>query len=235
MRPHLILHNAVSLDGRLLEWEMVDMALYYRLIGAFDEQATLVGSDTALYGAAHEGVVEDPPDILSVDPAPKENRPLLVVPDSRGRVRVWRWMLSQDYWSAGVALCSATTPEAYLEYLERSRVDRIVAGDDHVDLVAALTILADRYGIERVRCDSGGTLNGVLLRLGLVSEVSLLVAPVLMGDDCSQPFYRGPAAMPARGWVEMRLKAREQLDGDRLWLRYELTSRPQDLRTTARS
>ena len=235
MRPHLILHNAVSLDGRLLEWEMVDMALYYGLVGAFDEQATLVGTDTVLFGAAHEGVVEDPPDIVSVDSTSEDSRPLLVVPDSRGRVRVWRWMLSQSYWRAGVALCSATTPEDHLEYLERSRVDRIVAGDDHVDLVEALTALADRYGIERVRVDSGGTLNGVLLRLRLVAEVSLLVAPVLMGDDCSQPFYRGPATVPVRGHPEMRLVSVEQLDGDHLWLRYELTSQCQDRRNLARS
>jgi 2,5-diamino-6-(ribosylamino)-4(3H)-pyrimidinone 5'-phosphate reductase len=30
--------------------------------------------------------------------------------------------------------------------------------------------------------DSGGTLNNILLAQGLISEISLLVAPVLVGD-----------------------------------------------------
>jgi len=222
MRPHVTLHNAVSLDGRLLEWGMVDMGLYYGLIGAFDEQATLAGADTMAFGAAHEGVVEDDPGAIPVEPVQGDARPLLVVPDSRGRVRIWRWMLSQPYWRAGVALCSAATPEAHLDYLERVGVDRITAGDDHVDLVAALDVLRGRYGIERVRADSGGTLNGALLRLGLVDEVSLLVAPVLLGDDRSLPFYRAPGFPVTQSSTSLKLVQQERLEGDHLWLRYEV-------------
>ena len=33
-----------------------------------------------------------------------------------------------------------------------------------------------------MRVDSGGALNGALLRAGLVDEISLLVHPVLVGD-----------------------------------------------------
>ena len=194
MLPRVTLHNAVSLDGRLLEWGMVDFAMSYGLIGAFAEQATLAGSETLCAGAAHEGVSADGEDDVAPAPTPGDSRPLLVVPDSRGRVRVWRWMLAQPYWRAGVALCSASTPREHLKYLERSNVDVITSGADRVDLTAALTELRERYGIERLRADSGGTLNGVLLRLGLVSEVSLLVASVLMGDDRSRPFYRAPGA-----------------------------------------
>jgi 2,5-diamino-6-(ribosylamino)-4(3H)-pyrimidinone 5'-phosphate reductase len=222
MRPHVTVHNAVSLDGRLLEWEMVDMGLYYGLIGVFDEQATLAGADTMAFGAAHEGVVEDDPDASRVEPVQGDARPLLVVPDSRGRVRIWRWMLSQSYWRAGVALCSDATPETHLDYLERVGVDRITAGDDHVDLAASLEILRDRYGIERVRADSGGTLNGVLLRLGLVDAVSLLVAPVLMGDDRSLPFYRAPGFPVTHSSTSLKLVQQERLEGDHLWLRYEV-------------
>ncbi len=200
------------------------MAVYYGLVGVFKEQATLAGADTVLSGATHEGVAADSSEIVTTGAVPAHDRPLLVIPDSRGRVRVWRWMLSQPYWKAGVALCSATTPEEYLEYVEGSGVDRIIAGDDHVNLVEALAIFAGRYGVERIRVDSGGTLNGLLLRLGLVSEISLLVAPVLMGDDRSQSFYRGPQMSPARDCPELRLTSREQLNGDYLWLRYAVFS-----------
>ncbi len=222
MLPRVTLHNAVSLDGRLLDWGMVDMGLYYGLIGAFNEQATLAGAETLLTGAAHEGVPVDDEAAPRPEAVPGDARPLLIVPDSRGRIRMWRRMLSQPYWRAGVALCSSATPREHLAYLERSGVDRIVAGKDRVDLKVALGEVRERYGIERIRADSGGTLNGVLLRLGLVDEVSLLVAPVLMGDDASRPFLRAPALVSAGGYAALRLTHMERLAGDNLWLRYEV-------------
>jgi len=225
MLPRVTLHNAVSLDCRLLEWGMVDMGLYYSLIGGFNEQAPLAGAETMLTGASYEGVSEDSSDTPPASPAPGDGRPLLVVPDSRGRIRMWRWMLAQPYWSKGVALCSSTTPGEHLEYLEQSGVDRIMAGEDRIDLRAALETLRERYGVERIRAASGGTLNGVLLRLGLVDEVSLLVAPVLMGDDASRPFVSAPALASAGGYAGLRLTHMERLAGDNLWLRYEVVRR----------
>lgn len=222
MLPRVTLHNAVSLDGRLLEWGMVDMGLYYGLIGAFDEQATLAGADTLLAGAEHEGVLVDVSGATAVERVPGDSRPLLVVPDSRGRIRIWRWILGQPYWRAGVALCAHATPREHLDYLERVGVDRITTGDDHVDLAAALHALHDRYGVERVRADSGGTLNGVLLRLGLVTEVSLLVAPVLLGDDRSRPFYHASGTVTCSEEMALRLTHQERLAGNHLWLRYQV-------------
>jgi 2,5-diamino-6-(ribosylamino)-4(3H)-pyrimidinone 5'-phosphate reductase len=222
MLPRVTLHNAVSLDGRLLDWGMVDMGLYYGLIGTFAEQATLAGAETLLAGAAHEGVSEESPGGLPQEVAPGDDRPLLVVPDSRGRIRLWRWILSQPYWRGGVSLCSAATPQSHLAYLADVGVQRIVAGQGQVDLCTALEELRERHGVERIRVDSGGTLNGVLLRLGLVNEVSLLVAPVLMGDDSSRPFYHVPEKAVAVGHVGLRLVHQECLDGGNLWLRYEV-------------
>ena len=149
MLPRVTLHNAVSLDCRLLEWGMVDMGLYYGVIGAFNEQATLAGAETLLTGAAHEGIDADAEDAPCPQAVPGDVRPLLIVPDSRGRVRMWRWMLSQPYWRAGVALCSSSTPREHMEYLERSGVARIVAGAERVDLKAALSEVSQRYGVER--------------------------------------------------------------------------------------
>jgi 2,5-diamino-6-(ribosylamino)-4(3H)-pyrimidinone 5'-phosphate reductase len=85
------------------------------------------------------------------------------------------------YWRGGVAICSDSTPDDYLQYLAEVGADCIVAGSGKVDMRAALEELNVRYGIQTVRVDSGGTLNGVLLRAGLVDEVSILVHPALVG------------------------------------------------------
>ena len=59
--------------------------------------------------------------------------PLLAIPDSRGRLRVWGKLLREPYWRAGVALCSRATPPEYFTYLDGIGVDYIVTGDERVE------------------------------------------------------------------------------------------------------
>lgn len=54
------------------------------------------------------------------------------------------------------------------------------AGDDGVDLAAALTRLAE-LGLERILVEGGGSLNFELIRLGLVNEINVFVAPLIFG------------------------------------------------------
>jgi riboflavin biosynthesis pyrimidine reductase len=58
--------------------------------------------------------------------------------------------------------------------------DLLVAGDERVDLAAAVAGLADR-GLTRVLCEGGPTLFGALLAAGLVDELCLTVSPLLTG------------------------------------------------------
>jgi 2,5-diamino-6-(ribosylamino)-4(3H)-pyrimidinone 5'-phosphate reductase len=71
-----------------------------------------------------------------------------------------------------------------------------------------------------VLVDSGGTLNGALLRAGLVDEVSLLVHPCLV-DGPLTAMVR-PAADGGAGTVGLRLTTVQQLAGDVIWLRYDV-------------
>ncbi len=222
MRPRVVLHNAVSVDSRLLPFGMVDMGLYYGVAACFQEQATLAGSETLLVAEAINNLPPDADNGEPLEVVPGDSRPLLIVPDSRGRVRIWRRLMSQPYWRGGVALCTKATPLEYVAYLERAGVNRIVAGESRVDMSAALEELGSRFGIQGVRVDSGGTLNGVLLQVGLVDEISLLIAPLLAGDDNARPFYHVPGNALADSAISLRLVHCERLDGDMLWLRYEV-------------
>jgi riboflavin biosynthesis pyrimidine reductase len=58
--------------------------------------------------------------------------------------------------------------------------DVVVAGDDDVDLPAAVGALRDR-GLRRLLCEGGPTLLTALLAVGLVDELCLTTAPVLLG------------------------------------------------------
>ena len=219
MLPRVVIHNAVSLDGRIAGFE-VDLGVYYELAGRWQADAILCGSGTIL--AADPDAPEDsgePPELTdSLD----DRRPIFVVVDSRGRVKIWDYLRRQPYWRDALCLCSRATPPEHLERLRQRGVTTIVAGGEKVDLRAALEELSERYGVQLVRVDSGGTLNGALLRSGLVSEVSVLVCPVLVGSAGSGSIFGSPERASEVHQIPLRLSHVEQLDGCAVWLRYDV-------------
>lgn len=221
MRPRVVIHNGVSLDGRM-DWPAGgsgDMGLYYELAAQFNAGAMLSGSETMI--AAYRGM----PDSDAVEP-PAEYHPLhvplLVIIDSRGRIRHWNRLRSEPYWQSAMALCSRATPTAYLDELREKGVEHIVAGGERVDLRAALEELNASYGVRVLRVDSGGVLNGVLLRDGLVDEVSVMVSPSLLGGTSPRSLFVAPDLTSPEGVIPLRLIHLERTRGDVVWLRYEV-------------
>jgi 2,5-diamino-6-(ribosylamino)-4(3H)-pyrimidinone 5'-phosphate reductase len=156
VRPRLVIHKAGSVNGRLSGWD-IDLDLHYRLAGRLGCDATLVGSGTIL--ASPEGQAVDDPAEAVRSPQPRSG-PLLVIADSRGRVKCWSALQSAGLWKRFVSLASSTTPAGHLKYLRRRGVHVIIAGDDRIDFAEALERLSEAEGVLAVRVDSGGTLNG---------------------------------------------------------------------------
>jgi riboflavin biosynthesis pyrimidine reductase len=77
-----------------------------------------------------------------------------------------------------VLTCAAADP------LRRGAAERagrvVVAGEECVDLAAGVAALR-RLGFAHVLCEGGPSVNTTLLRLGLVDELCLTVAPTLVG------------------------------------------------------
>lgn len=82
-----------------------------------------------------------------------------------------------------VITCEAS--DAGLRAEAAKLADVIVAGDESVDLAAALTELAGR-GLSRVLCEGGPHLLGDLKAAGLVDELCLSLSPVLAGPGASR-------------------------------------------------
>jgi 2,5-diamino-6-(ribosylamino)-4(3H)-pyrimidinone 5'-phosphate reductase len=121
-----------------------------------------------------------------------------------------------------MAFCSHSTPQDYLDYLHKRRVEYLVTGEDRVDLRAALEELHARYGVKTVRVDSGGLLNGALLRAGLVDEVSLLINPCLVGGTTPRSIFVAPDLASSEGVISLKLAQVEAVRGDAVWLKYEV-------------
>ncbi len=207
------MYNAVSVDGRNTGFE-VDMGQYYGLASTWKEDITLVGSGTIL-SAPMEDYTETEEDFKKAEIDPTDTRGTMAVVDSGGKVRIWSSLRKSGYWKDFIALVSETTPEEYLDYLDKRHVSWIKAGKNKVDLRAALEEL-DKRGFERVRVDAGGVLNSLLLEQGLVNEVSVLIHPALAGEK-GKPLYRSDSK------INLKLLECKQLEADLVWLRYTVS------------
>lgn len=209
----MILHNAVSVDGRIDGFEP-QIGLFYELARSFGEDATLAGADTILAAAA---VSETAPPVV-----PPPNGPLLAVTDSRGRIGDWLPLLGAGIWRDVLSLCARDTPRSYLGHLDECGVRYAQCGDARVDLRAALELLAQDHGARTVRVDSGGLLNGALLRSGLVDEISLLVHPVVVGGRSPKSMFVADDLPTGELGIALAQPSIEQLADGLLWLRWRI-------------
>jgi len=87
-----------------------------------------------------------------------------------------------------VITCAASDPARRAEVARAA--DLVVAGDTHVDLAAAIAALRER-GLRRVVCEGGPSLLAAVAAAGLLDEVCLTTAPLLVAGDASR-ITRGP-------------------------------------------
>lgn len=116
---------------------------------------------------------------LNVREIETQRHPLRVVLDSKLRMPLTARMLNGE----SVLIYTAVRDAEKSAALEKLGAAVIVLPDENgqVDLNAMLHDLAQR-GYNEVLLEAGSTLNGAMLRAGLVDELLLYVAPQLLGD-----------------------------------------------------
>jgi diaminohydroxyphosphoribosylaminopyrimidine deaminase/5-amino-6-(5-phosphoribosylamino)uracil reductase len=122
-------------------------------------------------------VLADDPQ-LNVRGIPSDRQPLRVVVDSQLRMPLGARILS-----GGSVIYTAATDSSKHSQLQACGVEVLVmaGANGQVDMVGVLRDLAQR-GINEVLVEAGRTLNGALLKAGLVDELVLYLAPQLLGD-----------------------------------------------------
>jgi riboflavin biosynthesis pyrimidine reductase len=90
----------------------------------------------------------------------------------------------------------------------RDRAELIVAGENHVDLAAAVDALAAR-GLRRMLCEGGPTLLARVVEAGLLDELCLTISPTLVAGGGPR-VLSGPELDPMR---QLRLTHLVEDDG----------------------
>ena len=138
--------------------------------------ALLTGAGTVRADDPHLTVrLAEPVDFLA---------PIRVVLDGPGRLPA-----SAKIFDAAAPTWLIRSPEAVAGDGVTAEAMTVPAIDGRLDLSAVMAQLAQRQ-INEVQVEAGATLSGALLRAGLVDELLLYLAPVLLGDR-GRPLFAG--------------------------------------------
>lgn len=218
MLPNIILHNSISLDGSLSNFE-VNMDLHYEIAGKLKPDAHLIGSNTIKTGIELYG--DAPPEEENDFKKPKRDRnlPYWVIPDTNGKLKdllheVRRFEFCKDV----IILISKETPKEYINYLKERNYDIHIIGNNQVDLEKALELLFNYYNVKTLLTDTGKILGNILLNKGLVKEISLLIHPVIVGNKAYTIF----SSIDPN--IQLKLKTNEILDEGYIWSVYKVIS-----------
>jgi len=224
MRPKVICHMLSSVDGR------IDGAVLGAVMveGEYEATGAVLDGDAWICGRTtmQQHFAEPEPYVSATNrqagPQPvhvaRRAESYAIAVDTVGKLRWSGGDLDGDHL---VCVLCEQVPEDYLAMLRDNGISYVVAGTRAVDLVAAVGLLGEHFGIRRLLLEGGGHINGAFLEAGLVDEVSLLIVPGIDGRHEIPAVFDGIS--PHRNTAtRLSLKSVERRSNDTIWLRYDV-------------
>ena len=218
-RPYVFVNMVASVDGGTVVEGVTeqlaspgDRHIFFYLRSLAD--AILVGAETV----RTEGY--GPPKVREAFRAGREQRGQAPMPRiaivTRSLALNWDTPLFTDSRSRPLVLAPETADRQRLAAAAEV-ADVVTAGAPQLDLSAALRALGER-GMRALLCEGGPTLNAALLGAGLIDELCLTVAPLLVGVSGGSRIM-GAADVPVPAGLRLAHVLEEE---GNLFLRYLL-------------
>lgn len=234
-RPYVICHILSSLDGKITGSFMGTEAAE-ALGAAYGKYRTKIAADAWLYGTTttKEFTGFREPVLEKVDEVPEGD----YIADNSAKL----YYISVDVdgeigWESGifrnkgrepahvVEILTASTSAAYKDYLRKTGVSYIIAGDERLDCETAMKKLYALFGMKKVLICGGGIVNWSFLQAGMVDELSLFLAPVTDGGCGKASLFTQIPSLTEGEPVEFLLREVEKLGDGGLRLNYEVKNR----------
>ena len=220
MRPYVILNAAMTLDGKIATATgssnisgKKDLERVHELRKECD--GIMVGIGTVL--------ADDPRlTVHKIDAKPEDN-PVRIVVDSKCRTPIDARITNSD---AKTIIACANEYKDELKQSEKYETFRnrgvkfFFSGDERVDLVALMSYLHEE-GIDKIMLEGGSTLNFSMIKAGLIDEISICVAPMIVGGANAKTFFDGEGFDTMDEAVRLELTDSYSLDKD-LILKYKV-------------
>lgn len=223
-RPFVFINVAITADGKIDTSERKGSAISSKqdkervdMLRA-EADAVLVGGKTLL---------EELPKLTVKSEALREGRIRQGRPPNPikvGVVTAADISIDSDFVKAGdarvVIFTTHRTSKEQLEHLRTHGVEVFVDDAPRVDLVKMISTLKE-IGVGRLMVEGGGTMNFELLRLGLVDELTLYIAPMIFGG-ANAPTLADGLGVPRDAAIEMHLQNIQQWDDGGVVLKYKI-------------
>lgn len=221
-RPYTFINVAMTADGKIDTFERKGAAISsQRDKGRVDELRA--AADGILVGG--RTLLDEAPKLTVKSEALREGRirqgrspnPIKV-----GVASVADIQKDSDFIKAGdsrkVIFTTSQTSISQLENLRALGVDVFVDESPRVDLNKMMLTLK-KIGVDHLMVEGGGTINFELMRLGLVDELTIYIAPMIFGG-ANAPTPADGFGVPRERALEMKLTGVEQWDDGGVLLKY---------------
>jgi len=223
-RPFVFINVAMTVDGKIDTFERRGAAISSQRDKERVDRLR-AGSDAVMVGG--NTLLDENPrlTVKSADlRAEREARGLSPNPVKVGIVSNADLDPAADFLTAGpsriVIFTTQKTSKQKLDFLRGQGVEVFVHQSERVDLPKTLSTLKE-LGINRLMVEGGATLNFELLRLALVDEVNVYVAPILFGGE-SAPTLAGGSGLVRSEALPMKLVDTEIWENGGVLLKYKI-------------
>lgn len=221
MKPYIICHMIASVDGRI-DCDMTEQIEggneYYEALEALECPSMLMGRVTMqMHYALPEPFVanDNTPIGHEAFHVARKAAAYCVGIDTHGKLQ---WGENEFDGQALLVITDEKCPKAYHDRLTEQGISWIAAGKEGINLVRAMEILGEEFGVERLAVTGGGHINGAFLEAGLLDEVSFMVAPGIDGRAGMASVFDG-IGDKNRPATQLHLESVKRM-GETVWMRY---------------
>ncbi len=223
-RPFVHLNVAATADGKIDTFERRGAAIS----SARDKERVdrlRARTDAVMVGG--RTLHDEDPSLTVKSEALRRERQQRGIPANPAKVAVssrLRLRSGCNFLTAGPAriilFTTSQTEAAQLSVLRECGAEVHILGEQRVDLRQALGLL-EEMGVKRLMLEGGATLNAEMLRLGLVDELTVFVAPTVFGGESSPTLAGGPGLSHSEA-IGLDLVDSEQWDDGGVLLHYRV-------------
>ena len=124
-------------------------------------------------------ILSDDPKLTVREIDTKDRQPIRVIIDRNMRTPVNAKVLSEP---GQVVIFTMSDNKKIQDALNKKGADVVLIKEDTDFLASCLNIVADKYEINEILLESGPGLSGAMIENGLVDEIVLYQAPIILGD-----------------------------------------------------
>lgn len=179
MKPHIISPMMTPVDGRI-DCSMVGQLStdeYYVALEKLGPCSKLSGRVTTALEctAVKEETLPETGAAINRESVhvARHSEEYTIVIDTYGKLR---WQSGEADGQPILCIISEQVSEIYLETLRSQGISWIAAGKERIDLLRAMELLHEHFGVKRLAIVGGGHICGGFLETGLIDEVSIMVA-----------------------------------------------------------